>query len=473
MSIKTILRTANNLYTKNDIRPCTNYLSSLIFPMENGQHYVKTDAGFKVYDTTTISQVIFARLPKKIKEWYFREYDSTFDLVMDPKGPRIMNDAINVFEGFKYTDIPFNHSENDISGMNMMLDFINEVICSNNNDLFDYVLKFLANIAKGNKNRSCLYLKGPQGIGKSTFTEFLINIVFGNKVCMNCNADPLLGNYNSQLMGKILVVFEELPTFTTAQWNGVSATLKNMITSDKQHYNEKYVKSVYVTNLNNYIINTNTDSIKDSNGRRYCILDLSTKYQGKHKFFNKLYSNCFNDNVGKCFYDYLLTIDVSNFDSQGDMPLTRNKIDVFSESLPLEYKFLKHTYIFKNTSVNKTVDELYKEYMSFCCEMDKKPKGKIKFTKKLREINIDYKSTNGSNKYRISHATLLNMAQEKHWIHELDGYQVKKLTKQERLDEIVLQVAELKDEYKKLLRLKENTIFRTIEKKDSYFELEN
>jgi hypothetical protein len=44
--------------------------------------------------------------------------------------------------------------------------------------------------------------------------------------------------------------------------------------------------------MNNYIINTNVEAIKASEGRRYYILDLSTQYKNKHEYFNKLYDTC-------------------------------------------------------------------------------------------------------------------------------------------------------------------------------------
>jgi len=470
--IRKIINTCKTLQTEYNVTPCIKYLSSKVFPMDNGQHFILTRDGFMIYDITTIKQVLFNKLSKKLSKWYFEDNENVYTLIMDPKKPLITKHAINTFEGFKHTDRETKPTDKDINGVNMMLEFINDVICSGNKDLFNYVLKFLANIAHGNKNQSCLYLKGPQGIGKSTLTTFLINHVYGDKICINSNADPLLKGYNRQLMGKILVVFEELPTFSKSEWNGVSSVLKDMITADKQHYNEKYLKSVYVDNLNNYIINTNTEAIKDSNGRRYCILDLSTQYQGKHKYFSKLYDICFNDNVGRCFYNYLLGIDISNFNSQGDMPITSNKMDAYAELLPLEYKFLKHEYLFKNIGINTTVDTLYKQYENYCSNNGKNAKGKILFCKKLKEINLNYYKSNGSNKYRVSHSTLLNISNKQNWVHDLDNYRVKKFTKQERLDEITTMVTELKREYKQLLKLKDGTVLNTMEKSDDYFNLE-
>ena len=51
-------------------------------------------------------------------------------------------------------------------------------------------------------------------------------------------------------------------------------------------------------NMNNYAINSNNDSIRDDDGRRYFICDVSHKYKDNHDYFDKLRKECFNDAVG-------------------------------------------------------------------------------------------------------------------------------------------------------------------------------
>jgi len=58
------------------------------------------------------------------------------------------------------------------------------------------------------------------------------------------------------------------------------------------YYEDKYEKAFECENLNNYVINTNVDAIKHSEGRRYFILDLSNKRQDDHKYFDNLRKKC-------------------------------------------------------------------------------------------------------------------------------------------------------------------------------------
>jgi hypothetical protein len=108
-------------------------------------------------------------------------------------------------------------------------------------------------------------------------------------------------------MGKILIVFEELPTFTESQWCAASSKLKTLTTEKIAVFRDLYEKAFQAENLCNFIINSNVDAIKDSQGRRYIILPLNAKYKENHEYFNNLRTKCFNMQTGEAFYSYLMT----------------------------------------------------------------------------------------------------------------------------------------------------------------------
>ena len=62
-----------------------------------------------------------------------------------------------------------------------MLNYLKEIWASDNEAQFQFIIKWLSKMAKGGKNQSVLYLKSEQGIGKSTFTDFLRKHVIGPK----------------------------------------------------------------------------------------------------------------------------------------------------------------------------------------------------------------------------------------------------------------------------------------------------
>ena len=63
-------------------------------------------------------------------------------------------------------------------------------------------------MARGGKNQSVLYLRGEQGIGKSTFTDFLRKFVIGPQLCIQSGSQPLISNFNYVLFSRLLVIFE-------------------------------------------------------------------------------------------------------------------------------------------------------------------------------------------------------------------------------------------------------------------------
>jgi hypothetical protein len=50
--------------------------------------------------------------------------------------------------------------------------------------------------------------------------------VSGEKVCLISGTEPLLNNNNKILMGKIEIIFEELPIFSDVQWCAFNGKIK-------------------------------------------------------------------------------------------------------------------------------------------------------------------------------------------------------------------------------------------------------
>ena len=163
-------------------------------------------------------------------------------------------------------------------------------------------------MVKGGKNKSCLYLKGIQGIGKSTISEHLMKHVVGDALSLETGSDPIRTKFNEILGGKLLVTIEELENFSKYEWEAMSSTLKRMISSYRISLQNKGTKAYESDNINNYILNSNNDAIKDDEGRRYYILDISTHRQADEEYFNKLYNDCFNDNVGKHYFSIYIQL---------------------------------------------------------------------------------------------------------------------------------------------------------------------
>lgn len=170
----------------------------------------------------------------------------------------------------------------------IFLSFIKEVLANNSEEMFCYLMKWFSNMIKGGKNDSCLYLKGEQGIGKSTMSEFLKDFVIGHDLTLETGSQPLKNKFNSILTGKLLIILEELEKLSINEWSAVSSVLKRLITSKTFQVESKGCNPFQTDNMNNYIINSNNDCIRDDDGRRYVILDISHKYKSNTQYFSQI-----------------------------------------------------------------------------------------------------------------------------------------------------------------------------------------
>ena len=400
-----------------------SYIDKFFIPITTGEYFEYENGKYVLKDDITLKKAYFKRLPKEIGEYLFNQNLHVKRVISDINLPRITTDFFNTFEGFKHPKKDYASYPDKIKKkIDQFNNYIFEVLVSKNKDSYEYILNWIANMAQGNKNTTALYFKGPEGIGKSSFCVFLKEYVLGNSISLKCgNTVPLISKNNKILMGKLFVYFEELPVFNEQEWNGVSSKLKDMITANTLVYGEMYEKQIEATNINNYIINTNVESIKHSEGRRYFIADLSSDRMQDHAYFENLYQKCFTDEIGEAYYNFLLARDVSQFNPQ-QMPMTENKKDMINNNLDLEFKFLKFEFILpkKNLKCKPTeLFSLYKEYFTKNC-FGRKLIGEYKFYQKLKEINVCSRKSNGHLYYQLDYKNLEALFKSKGWIHETD-----------------------------------------------------
>lgn len=401
------------------------YVTKYFVPLTNGSHAMLVDGEYQIVDDAIIKKTYFNRMSKELNKYYFHEYNQI--KVVDYKlnepmffGKNKINLCPKMLHEYKQYNT-FNDATKE--KVNIVLDFIKEIWCSFNEDSYSYILKWLSNMIKGHKNNSCLYLKSIQGVGKSTITTFLKQHVIGDKLALECGSEPIKSRFNSILGGKLLVTFEELENFGINEWQVVSTVLKRNITSNKITLEAKGCNSYETDNINNYILLSNNDAIKDDDGRRYFILDINTSRLLDETFYNNIYQNCFSNDVGHAFYCYMLEINTDGFNPQ-KFPQTKSKLDSTAKRLPSVYQFLKDCYVLKNKDINCAVKDFHIEYEEYCCMGNIKALKKIDFNSKLSEININYYKSHGNYKYKVNHNVLLIYAQKMKWIHDLDEYKM-------------------------------------------------
>lgn len=411
------------LLTSGNMTPIQQkrYIDKHWIILSDGNHALLSNGTIEMYDNATAKSLYFGRLPKELQTYYFKEKVDIRKVICNPTKPRLTETTLNLCNQMMTTRKPFAEYPDELKNcVYKMNDFLLKVLCKRNKQIFDHLIKMCAKMARCEKNDACIYLKGPQGCGKSTFPEFLRRFVMGEDIALETGSQPLKNAFNKELEGRIMVIFEELENFTVNEWIGISSTLKRWITSNTMRIERKGKDSYNVENLVTFWLLSNNDAIQDDDGRRYFILPVSTEHLQDHDYFEELRKKCFNREVGDAYYNYLMEINLEGFYSQ-NYPLTQSKLDSVAKRLDNVYKFLKYKYILPKKNIDKvSVSNLFSQYVEYCSKNQLKPKHKVDFNKTLEDVGITRKKDNAIKFYRITYEELNKISEKFHWVHDLD-----------------------------------------------------
>ena len=333
-----------------------------------------------------------------------------------------------------------------------LLNHIKMIWCSNDEKVYQFILKWIAYLFHFKQTEVGLYLKSGQGTGKGTITNLLLDIM-GNVGC-STQKKKVVTNWNAQLAGKSLFVIEEIGFVGTSEWKEFSGTLKTYITEPNIDVEDKGKSIHTIKNHLNVIINSNWNAVNiETDDRRWCILDISNERQGDKEYFGKLKSYVKNEDVKICFYKFFDTIEILE-DEHLEPPLTKSKKDLINDNLHPILKFIKQSYILQKRSINSKLCDLYEEFKY--SNTSNKQYTIINFNKLLRETfkSIDdnnkiYKSM-GIEKIKYTFEKLYDLYKNKEWIHETDEFITDKTTTDLKEDEDNEEMKTLKDENEKL-----------------------
>ena len=432
---------AADMYESMDLSKVEAYLGQYFFRCENDIYlYYDVDTKcFKMYNYTAFNHdyVNYFKHPP-IKYWFNsvrNEHNELYRLDCDPQAPFLKGRTINTFTPIGHPIKDYNkYSKATKEKVELFLDFIKTVICSSKETEYEFMINYLASICQYKQTGVILYLKSVEGTGKSTFCDFIFDYLMNNKhIVLKANKELLTSGYTGSLMGKSIAYFEELPSFTKSQQEGVKVTLNDLCTSPMRSYTEKHVKQINnVKNFINIIVTTNFEALC-SLSRRMHRCDISTCRREDHKYFGKLKKQCYSYEVGEAMFNYLRVIDTSKFNGQDKKYYTDAKVEMINKRLPPTYQFLKHEYILRQKDIVKVKKfDFYKQFLLFVDfynadeyldEIKYKP-DKSTFYKQLLEINIKPKASGGNYYYKgVSHETLYDHFKKQSWICD-DDYEV-------------------------------------------------
>ena len=214
--------------------------------------------------------------------------------------------ALNTFNGYHITrELAESRGTQDLSHF---WKFIKTVWCSNNEELYYWVISWLAFQVQHPliKMHSCLVLRGIEGIGKGIVIQLLKTIIGSEYFLQPSSPNDVLGTFNSLTANKALIFLDELV------WGGdkeKSGVFKKLITESECTINEKHITNRKSTNCYNITIASNEDWVVPAgpNARRATVVDVNNTATTEEKDAVRL--TC-PFSLAKALYNW----DLSHFD---------------------------------------------------------------------------------------------------------------------------------------------------------------
>ena len=263
------------------------------------------------------------RIPKKDGEgtepifpvWLNSPDRNTYENIVfrpDPKiyrsGPRIIQQrrTYNLWQGFSVAPIKGNCA--------LVLDHIKCIWCSDDEEMFSYVLDWLANMFQHpyRQGKTAIVLRSGQGAGKNIIAEDVIGTLFGTHALIATRKEDFLGKFNSLLGQSVFVYANE------AVWAGEKekqGTLKALITDRYLTVEKKYLDSFKFRNCTHILFASNDSYVApaDIGDRRFVYPNVSNHREGDSAYFTEL-GKQINDGGCSAFLYEMLNRDLTGVD---------------------------------------------------------------------------------------------------------------------------------------------------------------
>lgn len=271
-------------------------------------------------------------------------------------------------------------------------------LCNNDPLVIDYFIKTLARKLQQpyNLTNTSLIFKSVEGCGKDLFFNWFGNKILGKNYYLSTEkCDLLFGKFNPLLENKILITINETSGKSTFS---INENIKAAITAETNIIEHKGMNQYKNTNHIEYIFLTNNDNPLHIplNDRRFCGIECNNDIAKKKEYFDPLRSEMNSGKVDKLFYNYLMSIDVDDYDFTNNRPITSYYNDIKELNKPTLISFIEH--FIQNTS-KETIEiqstQLFTKFNEFVSNYNFKTNISLtKFMMDIKKINgIDQKRT--------------------------------------------------------------------------------
>lgn len=245
---------------------------------------------------------------------------------------------------FPKVDVPVPHSDQlfqGAEGLDLILNHTDR-LAGGGKEEFWYMIKWYAHRVQrpGEVPMVAMIWRSEQGTGKNLYLDFFGHKVLGSRLYY-CTHDikMLLGNFAPGIRNRVLVVLDETNGKDTFE---MEDKLKSAITAEYTQFERKGVDAVTIRNSAGFIFPTNNlvpakIGITD---RRFTLFNVKNDRRNDRSYFDPLRKAMNDDNVARSFYDFLMSIDLTNFNIVGERPLNESYRELQEISIPPEARFM-------------------------------------------------------------------------------------------------------------------------------------
>lgn len=194
-----------------------------------------------------------------------------------------------------------------------ILNFIDEVICSGDDSLCEYIIRWFAHMVQRPLElpETALVFRGREGIGKNTLVDPFRDIVGREHFLLLSSLNQVTGRFSGHLANALLVFCNE------SVWGGdksAQGVLKSMITDEYQPIEHKGRDLMMVKNYRRMVFATNENWAvpRGADDRRYVITDVSDARKGDYAYFTKVREQMANGGTAALMY-FLLHYDIAGW----------------------------------------------------------------------------------------------------------------------------------------------------------------
>lgn len=203
----------------------------------------------------------------KVSDWWLEsDFKTTYRrAVTEPYTDRLCKGDLNLYTGLKYSETEMQEvfrtrerrSKREILIVKTMNRHIYEVICQSNMEKFGFLMTMFAKKVRepGWKPKVAIVVQGPEGVGKSVVFEHYLS-VFGRYAYISHNVENVIGQWNQDLAGRLVVYMDE------AYWAGkksLEGVMKALVTQENLTIRRKYCDELVERNSLMVIMSTNNE----------------------------------------------------------------------------------------------------------------------------------------------------------------------------------------------------------------------